>query len=76
MHAYLFWYRRSEYEPTTYCYVIAVSYKQARFYWFRYLKNVVGYCVDYSAGFSDQIDEIDFVKPHKDGDILGQDATI
>lgn len=76
MKAYLFWYKRTYDEPTTYCYVIASSYKQARFYWFRHLKYVVGYCEDYSTGFSDQIDEIDFMKPHKAGDILGQDATI
>jgi len=76
MHAYLFWYKRTYNEPTTYCYVIALSYKQARLLWFKHLKNVVGYCEDYAMGYSDVIDEADFVRPHYIGDILGQDATI
>lgn len=76
MHAYLFWYKRDYDEPTTYCYVIAVSYNQARRFWFLYLRDVVGYCVDYTMGYCDEIDEVDFIKPHQIGDILGQDATI
>lgn len=76
MKAYLFWYRRSAYERTAYCHVIAVSAKQAWFYWFNYLKNVVGYCIDYAVDYIDKIDEIDFARPHKVGDILGQDAII
>lgn len=76
MHAYLFWYKRDYDEPTTYCYVIAVSYKQARRFWFLHLRDVIGYCVDYTMGYCDEIDEADFIKPHHIGDILGQYATI
>ena len=76
MHAYLFWYRRSAEERTTYIKVIALNENQAIRFWFRYLKYMVGYCIDYAIDAIDVRNEEDFIKPHKVGDILGQDATI
>lgn len=73
MKAYLFWYKSDEYAPIEYIYIIAVSVKQARYF---FIKN--GYMNMYDASLKpvDYIDKLDFLKPHKIGDILGQYAVI
>ena len=73
MKAYLFWYKSDEYAPTEYIYIIAVSAKQAQWYWVHH-----GYTRMYDYCFNpiDEIDAKDFVKQHKVGDMLGQYATI
>lgn len=76
MKAYLFWYRSTETSPTEYMYVIAHTYKQARYFWYNYLKFTLGYAYDYDLDPVNEIDSKDFVKEHFAGDILGQNAII
>lgn len=76
LHAYLFWYKTDEYATTEYVYVVAYSYKQARHFWFNYLKYTLGWACDYQLTPCDVIDGNDFMKQHKAGDILGQYAII
>lgn len=73
MKAYLFWYKSDEYAPTEYVYIIAVSVKQAIYYW---LHKGYARMYDYCYNPIDAIEEKDFLKPHKIGDILGQYAII
>lgn len=73
MHAFLFWYKSSEDAPTEYIYVIAVTLKQAQYF---YIRRGYTSMFDYSTTPVDDIDEEDFLKPHHVGDILGQYATI
>lgn len=74
--AYLFWYKQECESITEYVYVIATSLKQAKYFWFNYLKNVIGYCEDYDLRPVDLIYENQFMKQHQVGDILGQYAVI
>lgn len=76
MKAYTFWYKITETARTEYVYVVACSYKQARYFWFNYLKYTLGYAYDYDLEPCDEIDSTDFVKEHHVGDILGQNAII
>lgn len=76
MKAYLFWYKSDQLAPTEYIYIIALSLKQARFLWGRYLRSNIGECYDYDFNPVDLINECDFARPHKVGDILGQNAII
>lgn len=73
MKAYLFWYKSEEDAPTEYVYIIALSMKQAQYYWVHH-----GYTRMYDYCFNpiDAIDAKDFVKQHKVGEMLGQYATI
>ena len=76
MKAYLFWYIIAEGAKTEYVYVVANTYKQARYFWYNYLKFTLGYAYDYTLDACDEIDSKDFVKEHHTGDILGQNAII
>ena len=76
MKAYLFWYISAEGAPTEYIYVIALSYKQAKYFWFNHLKHVIGWAYDYDLEPCNEIDAKDFVRRHNVGDILGQNAVI
>lgn len=73
MKAYLFWYKSDERAPTEYIYIIAYTMKQARFF---YIRQGYTRMYDYDAKPIDTIDEINFIKQHKVGDILGQYAVI
>lgn len=74
--SYLFWYKAEQTAPTEYLYVIAFTLKQAKYFWFNYLKNTLGYAWDYDLNPVDIIEEKDFVKQHDAGEILGQYAVI
>lgn len=76
MKAFLFWYKADELAPTEYMYVIAYTFKQAKYFWFNYLKHTLGYAYDYDLNPVDIIDQKDFVKQHNVGDILGELAII
>ena len=76
MKAYLFWYISAQGAITEYVYVIAVSYKQAKYYWFNYLKYTLGYAYDYDLEPCNEVEAKDFVRRHNVGDILGQNAVI
>lgn len=76
MKAYLFWYISTERATTEYVYVIAVTYKQAKYFWFNYLKYKLGYVYDYDLEPCNEIELKDFVRRHAIGDILGQNAII
>ena len=76
MKAYQFWYKMTAYATTEYLYVIALSPAQACFFWFKYLKEVVGRTYDYAISHSDVIDEKDFATTHKVGNILGEYSII
>lgn len=73
MKAYLFWYKNDEYAPTEYVYIIALSYKQANYFWYNYLHNVLGYVYDYDTT---PCNVMQCTRPHDVGDILGQNARI
>lgn len=71
--AYLYWYRPTIDTSTQYVWVIAVSEKQANFFWFRHLKHVIGWAYDYD------IEPTRIIKcnhEHDIGDILGDRAKI
>lgn len=76
MKAYLFWYQLDETSTTEYVYVIAVSYKQAKYFWFNYVKRQLGYVYDYDVEPCNEIDKSQFTRPHEVGDILGQYARL
>ena len=76
MKAYLFWYKSTENAPTEYVYIIAVSVKQAKYFWFNYMKYIVGRVYDYDLEPCNEIDKSQFVRRHEVGDILGQKAVI
>lgn len=73
MKAYLFWYKSNEYARTEYIYIIAVSVRQAQWYWVH-----KGYTRMYDYCFYpiDEIEAKDFMQSHNIGDILGQFAII
>ena len=71
--AYLFWYKIDAYAPTEYVYIVALSVKQAQFYW---VHQGYTHMYDYCFNPIDYIEETDFLKPHNVGDTLGQYATI
>lgn len=73
---YMFWYSFSPNEKITYINIIAYTYKQARFFFWRYLDEVVGHCYDYDLTPSYILYECNFVKKHNVGDILGENAII
>lgn len=74
--AFLFWYKMDVEAITEYVYVIATSIKQAKYFWFKYLREDLGAVYDYDAMPVDIINQKDFVKPHKVGEILGECAII
>ena len=74
--AFAFWYLLSPNSSTEYIYVIAVSYKQAKYFWYNYLKYNLGYVYDYDLEPCEEIDYKDFNKSHDVGDILGGNAII
>lgn len=76
MKAYCFWYISDQYATTEYVYVIAVTYKQAKYLWFNYLKNVIGWAYDYDLEPCGITDQKDFARRHDVGDILGQNAVL
>lgn len=76
MKAYLFWYISAEGTITEYIYVIALSYKQAKYFWYKYFKNTLGYVYDYALEPCNEIDKSQFIRRHEVGDILGQKAVI
>lgn len=76
MKAYLFWYLMDETSTTEYVYVIAVSHKQAKYFWFNFVKHHLGFVYDYDIDACNEIDESQFTRPHEIGDILGQEARI
>lgn len=73
MKAYLMWYQIDEYSAPEYIYIIAVSIKQARYFF--YINNY-DQMYDFSYNPIDVIDSSSFVRSHKIGDILGQYATL
>ena len=76
MKAYLFWYKMTAYATTEYIYVVALSQAQACFFWFKYLKEVVGKTYDYAINPCNAIDEKDFAAKHNVGNILGEYSVI
>lgn len=76
MKAYVFWYLSSPNAKTEYVYVIAVSYRQAKYFWLNYLKYSLGYAFDYDLDPCNEIDKSHFSKHHDVGDILGQYAIL
>lgn len=73
MKAYMFWYICGPNATTEYIYIIAYSLKQARYIFFT---NGYTHMYDYATSPVDVIDETDFVRKHKAGTILGQNAII
>lgn len=71
--AYMFWYTTSASGPTEYIYVIAVSEKQAQYFFDRYRKEVLGYVYDYDTS-SCCITECYY--RHQIGDIIGHNAIV
>ena len=73
MKAFQFWYKFDENTPTEYIYIIAVSLKQAQYFYKR-----LGYTrmFDYSLVPTRVIDKSAFNFIHAIGDVLGQDAII
>lgn len=76
MKAYAYWYKITKTATTEYVYVIALTPKQANFFWFNYLKNVVGYAYDYAINPVNEYDESTFVRKHEAGQIYGENAVI
>ena len=76
MKAFLFWFQYNEDDPASYVYIIAYTLKQARYFWFNYLKYTIGHVSDYNLNPCDVINEYDFMRNHKVGDILGENAII
>lgn len=76
MKAFQFWYKSTPTSPTEYIYVIAVSFKQAKFFWYKHLKNVIGYAYDYETYPIYVKEEKDFLDVHAVGEILGANAVI
>ena len=76
MKAYQFWYKTTASSKTEYIYVIALSRAQACFFWFKYLKEVVGHTYDYAINPEYSFDEKDFATTHKVSNILGEYSII
>ncbi len=76
MKAYLFWYISVQGATTEYIYIIALSYKQAKYFWVNHLKNNIGRPYDYDLEPCHEIDKSQFIRHHEIGDILGQYAVI
>lgn len=73
LRAYAYWYIFDKYGNTEYVYVIAVSEKQANYFWYNYLKKQLGNVYDYD------ITPCNVLKcnyAHNVGDVLGQNARI
>ena len=77
MKAYLFWYVFDYLtERTEYIYVIAVSHKQACFFFNKYMRENVGKVYDKASEACTEIDEADFLQSHEIGEVLGVCAVI
>ena len=77
MKAYLFWYVFDYLtERTEYIYVIAVSHKQACFFFDKYMRENVGKVYDKASEACNEIDQADFLQDHKVGEVLGVCAVI
>lgn len=75
--AYLFWYVFDYLSTKTeYVWVIAVSHKQALYFFKEYMHQNVGRVYDKADEACNEINEIDFLQNHKVGEILGQFAVI
>lgn len=73
MKAYVFWYIMDAYGRTEYVRIIAVSEKQANFFWKRYLYQVLGRPYDYDLT---PCNVMQCSYAHNVGDILGQNARV
>ena len=77
MKAFLFWYVFDYLsERTEYIYVIAVSHKQACFFFDKYMRENVGKVYDKASEACNEIDQADFLHEHKVGEVLGVCAVI
>ena len=77
MKAYVFWYVFDYLtERTEYIYVIAVSHKQACFFFNKYMRENVGKVYDKASEACNEIDEADFLHNHEIGEVLGVCAVI
>lgn len=74
MKAYLFWYIPSKYGTTEYVYVIAVSVKQAQYFWYNYVKYTLGNVYDFDYYPCYEVEGL--TRHHEVGDILGQNAIL
>ena len=74
--AYTFWYLLTSNSTTEYVNIIALSYKQAKYFWFNYLKYELGFVYDYDLDPCNIIESKYFTKSHDVGDILGRNAII
>lgn len=68
--AYLFWYKSEDLAPTEYIYIVAVSEKQARYF---YVKEGYTRMYDYEV---QSVDVLPLTKDYEVGTILGQYATL
>ena len=71
--AYLFWYKTSQFNPTKYIYIVAVSEKQARFFYYK-----AGYTLmhEYECSSINFIPACDFTKRHAVGAIVKNDIDL
>lgn len=77
MKAYLFWYVFDYLtERTEYIYVIALSHKQACFFFNKYMRENVGKVYDKASEACKEINEADFLHNHEIGEVLGVCAVI
>lgn len=73
LRAYVYWYIFDKYGNTEYVYVIAVSEKQANYFWYNYLHKHLGHVYDYDTT---PCNVMKCNCAHEVGDILGQNARI
>ena len=73
LRAYVYWYIMDNYGSTEYVHIIAVSEKQANYFWYNYLHKVIGGAYDYCV---DPCNVFKCNHTHNLGDILGQNARI
>jgi len=73
LKAYVYWYIMDMYGHTEYVHVIAVSEKQANYFWYNYLHKVLGRVYDYDTT---PCNVIECTRFHEVGDVLGQNARI
>ena len=75
--AYLFWYVFDYLSTKTeYIWVIAVSHKQALYFFNQYMRDNVGRVYDKASEACNEIDEADFLHNHEIGETLGEFAVI
>lgn len=75
--AYLFWYVFDYLtEKTEYIWVVAVSHKQALYFFNNYMRENVGRVYDKADEACNEISEKDFLHSHEVGEVLGMFAVI